>query len=386
MSKIPSIAMIPSGYKASKLYSVLPTDGTGDFTTSRASVATRVNENGLIEEVASNVPRLDYSDGTCPSLLLEPSATNLIVQSEDFSDASWVKLGTGTGTAAVITPNYAISPDGSLNASRLQCLLNGGTTTSDQSSIYALDSSGTSQSISVYMKSNNGSNQVIFLANTVGANDTVTVTSEWQRFEFNHATSNHTFSVGLRGATGSDDTADISIWGAQSESLSYATSYIKTVGTAQTRTADTANGSGNSTVINSTEGVLYFEGSALANDGTNRYISLSDGSTLNRVNIFFDSSNKLRVFYNGISGSISINIDTTINNKIAFKYKSGDSALWVNGTEVATRADSLSLVGLNLLSFDLSGGGGNIFNSKTKSVQVYTTALSDLELTNLTKI
>ena len=36
MSKIPSIAMIPSGYKASKLYSVLPTDGTGDFTTTRA--------------------------------------------------------------------------------------------------------------------------------------------------------------------------------------------------------------------------------------------------------------------------------------------------------------------------------------------------------------
>ena len=386
MATIPSIAMIPSGYKASKLYSVLPTNGDGDFTTSRASVATRVNENGLIEEVASNVPRLDYSDGGCPSLLLEPTATNLITYSEDFNNASWVKLGAGTGTAAVITPNYAISPDGSLNASRLQCLLNGGTTTSDQSLIYALDSSGTSQSISVYMKSNNGSNQVIFLANTFGANDTFTVTSEWQRFEFNHATSNHTFSVGLRGATGSDDTADISIWGAQSESLSYATSYIKTVGTTQTRTADTASGSGNSTVINSSEGVLYFEGSALANDGTNRYISLSDGSTLNRVNIFFDSSNKLRVFYNGISGSISINIDTTINNKIAFKYKSGDSALWVNGTEVATRADSLSLVGLNLLSFDLSGGGGNIFNSKTKSVQVYTTALSDLELTNLTKI
>ena len=73
---IPSIAMIPSGYKANKLYSVLPTNGDGDFTTTRNTVATRVNENGLIEEVASNVPRLDYSDGGCPSLLLEPTSTN----------------------------------------------------------------------------------------------------------------------------------------------------------------------------------------------------------------------------------------------------------------------------------------------------------------------
>ena len=39
MSKIPTIAMIPSGYKANKLYSVLPTNGDGDLTTSRASTA-----------------------------------------------------------------------------------------------------------------------------------------------------------------------------------------------------------------------------------------------------------------------------------------------------------------------------------------------------------
>ena len=74
---IPTLTMIPSGYKAGKLYSVLPTNGDGDFTTSRSSSATRVNKSGLIETVLSNVPRLDYSDGSCPSLLLEPQSTNL---------------------------------------------------------------------------------------------------------------------------------------------------------------------------------------------------------------------------------------------------------------------------------------------------------------------
>ena len=43
---IPSLAMIPSGYKDGKVYSVLPTNGE-DF--DRGSNATRVNKDGLIE-------------------------------------------------------------------------------------------------------------------------------------------------------------------------------------------------------------------------------------------------------------------------------------------------------------------------------------------------
>ena len=85
MSKIPTIAMIPSGYKGGStkgtVYSVLPTDGAGDFDFTRADKATRVNQLGLIELMDINVPRLDYSDGGCPSLLLEPSRSNIVVYS-----------------------------------------------------------------------------------------------------------------------------------------------------------------------------------------------------------------------------------------------------------------------------------------------------------------
>ena len=45
------VAMIPSGYKEDKLYSVLPNSGDGDFDFSRSSSATRVNSQGLIETV-----------------------------------------------------------------------------------------------------------------------------------------------------------------------------------------------------------------------------------------------------------------------------------------------------------------------------------------------
>jgi hypothetical protein len=82
-----SLALIPSGYKSGLLYSVIPDNGNGDFTHTRGSTATRVNAGGLIETMASGVPRLDYPliDGvvqSCPALLLEPSRTNDIERTD----------------------------------------------------------------------------------------------------------------------------------------------------------------------------------------------------------------------------------------------------------------------------------------------------------------
>ena len=111
MAIAPSLAMIPSGYKAQKVYSAVPTNGDGDFDFARSTSATRVNKDGLIEEVAVNVPRLDYSDGGCPSLLLEPSRTNLIQYSEDFSQSYWNKINTGYSTNSLISPNGTLTAD-----------------------------------------------------------------------------------------------------------------------------------------------------------------------------------------------------------------------------------------------------------------------------------
>ena len=47
----PSLAMIPSAYADSKVYSVLPNNGDGDFTFNRDSSATRIGQNGLIQTV-----------------------------------------------------------------------------------------------------------------------------------------------------------------------------------------------------------------------------------------------------------------------------------------------------------------------------------------------
>jgi hypothetical protein len=52
-----SLVMIPSAYKDGKLYSIKPTDGSGDFTFTRGSnlAATRVNSSGLIEKGRENL-------------------------------------------------------------------------------------------------------------------------------------------------------------------------------------------------------------------------------------------------------------------------------------------------------------------------------------------
>ena len=83
-----SLVVTPNGTKASKLYSVKPTDGSGDMTVVRATTATRVNSSGLIESSAINVPRLDYTGSTCPSILVEPQRTNILLNSETLATQS----------------------------------------------------------------------------------------------------------------------------------------------------------------------------------------------------------------------------------------------------------------------------------------------------------
>ena len=72
----PKLALLPAA-QGSKLYSVLPSSGVGDFDFTRSGSATRINSQGLIETVSSGVSRLNYPmiDGVvkgCPHHILEP--------------------------------------------------------------------------------------------------------------------------------------------------------------------------------------------------------------------------------------------------------------------------------------------------------------------------
>jgi len=112
---IPILALIPSGYKGQtstspKVYSVLPSDGSGDFTFNRNNgKATRVNKDGLIKEVLDDTPRLDYLNSTCPSLLLEGQKTNELSRSEDFNN--WTKINITIASDSTTSPSGDLSAD-----------------------------------------------------------------------------------------------------------------------------------------------------------------------------------------------------------------------------------------------------------------------------------
>ena len=409
---IPKLALIPSGVKAGKLYSVLPTNGDGDFTTTRNTVATRVNENGLIEEVASNVPRLDYSDGGCPSLLLENSSTNLITYSEAFDNAYWTKNGSS------VTSGF-VSPKGDLSAFKLVEDTSTGSHSLSASALVGVSDLATS----IYVKYA-GSEYIVIRSNSSGGaylnctfnlltgvntfngfTEDFKITSMpdgWLRISVGNRSSASAFRVNsfILSPTNVIDnnspshvgngTSGVYIFGAQLEQGSYATSYIKTVGTTQTRSADTANGAGNASTFNSSEGVLMMEIAALDNDGTFRMLSISDGTNNNRVRINFTSTSEqiqARLVVGGVTQAdlSQTSANVTSFNKIAISYKENDVKLYINGILIAsdTSASVPTIGTFTTLQFD-GGGATSPFYGNTKQIQYFDSALTDSELEKIT--
>jgi hypothetical protein len=117
-------------------------------------------------------------------------------------------------------------------------------------------------------------------------------------------------------------------------------------------------------------------------------ISISDGSTNNRLLIKYDNiSNRIEFFvFSGGVGEYSLivtSLTATSNNKILLKYKQNDFQVWVNGFELDANTSGNTPIGLSELSFD-DGTGGNDFYGKTKELGYYDTTLTDLELETLT--
>lgn len=410
----PNLAMIPSGVKATKVYSIMPESGVGDFTFARSSTAYRLNKDGLWETSASNLPRLHYdlSNGnpdSCPCLLLEPASTNALGYSELFS--SW------GSTRSAIVADSIMSPDGTVNASKMKDDGSTGTDTS-QRFLSVIVANGSDYTFSVFAKkgsmdfvalrtgnfSNGGGTGETFFNLATGAVGTTYVShtasiekypNGWYRCSIKftagtdlsgtvlirQASANGTSTVPL------DGNSFIYLWGAQFEQSSYATSYIKTTSNiSSTRSAETCNSAGDASTFNSEEGILFLEVAALANDSTYRMISMSDGGITNRITFFYqNSSNQFAFEGGGGLGVYNLSITQTNYNKIALSYKQNNCKVYLNGSLVGTDTSytGLSAGIITQLNFD-RGDGANDFYGKCKDIRYYDTeGMTDTEITNL---
>jgi hypothetical protein len=372
--------------------------------------------------ITNDIPRINYENGI-GNFLLEPQRTNVIESSEYLGDSSWIY------TRATQSANEAISPEGVQNAT---LIANTTDTGAHESGTYLGNYTNASLAVSFYAKKkdndylqfgiynsstkwaaqkiNLATGEILGSANTGFHNPPsgVSVTdvgNNWWRVEALFTTTltgaDETFylsltptdatptgSFGLYGGWTGATTENAYIYGVQVEQGSYPTSYIPTYGTSVTRVAETCNNAGNSDLFNDSEGVLYAEIAALDDELTFRHITISDGTTDNRINIrYTTTSNSISCLISG-GGVTALNVsdlvaDITDFTKVAIKYKSGDVAVWINGVETTTGAATFTITGLDTLSFDRGDGVGG-FYGKTKMVSAFKEALSDSELECLT--
>jgi hypothetical protein len=334
-------------------------------------------DNVSVKEVidTNNIPRISYdSNGDNGHILLEPTSTNKVTYSENFTQ--WIKT-----SGVTITSNYGISPDGTQNSTRLQL-------SSNNEQVYkSISHSGNTETATLFVKGTSGETIQFGVGNNISQGGTYTLNGQWQRIEQQN-TSGSVFIIGNKDLTATD----FEVWGAQLEELSYATSYIPTLtGSTETRATETATGAGSADLINSTEGVLYAEIAGLVDaDASDRVISLSDNSITNRVEMKLSSSGSIQGRFDSAADDITLTeagVTASNFNKIALVWSSGKCALFINGVkeqEDLTFNTFASDVLLDL-SFDSAYlGGSSNFYGKCKALAVFNEALSDSELTQLT--
>ena len=361
-------------------------DGSFNFTFVATSTSTQLRlyvyddgaygfwDNVSVVKVTNDtdLPRIDFTDGT-GSLLLEPQRTNSLPYSEDFTQ--WTVQ---SGTTITSNTTETLSPSGQYNASKI--VSNGSVGFYKQVAVTGVVSR------SIYLKSVTGTvNVKLKDPSLTVTTKTLLVTENWQRFELVES-NGHASQSGLW----VDDipSSGIYAWAAQIESGDYATSYIPTSGSTVTRSADVANNSGNADLFNDSEGVLYAEIAALADDGTFRLISISDGTGSNRVYIGFRNNSNMitSIIDDGGSSQATFNYtvtDTKSYHKVAIKYKENDVQFYVDGQQVGTDTSATIPSGLNSLQFT-SGALSSKFYGKVRNVQVFTEALTDEQLQKLT--
>ena len=393
---------------SSLLYIRIGCDGAGSIYIQDAQLEQGLVARDYIETtttaiyggITDNVPRLDYTDSSCPALLLEPQRTNNITQSEYFG--AWSTLNSS------VTNNSTTSPEGVTNAALCEYSITSGNG-------YIRLAHTAAETISFYIKykdvqwvmvylSGLGAGKFIDIQNgVVGGNvgsgataEIVDAGNDWKRVILKSSSANITqTSIYAAASDGSYASITLSggiyLYGAQAEAGSYATSYIPTYGSAVTRNGDAASKTGISSLIGQTEGTLFVEANLTDVDSTTTrgIAELNNGGTLSRITLFRNSNGTIRLFVrDGGTAQMDETYATPPSGvtKIAIGYAANDIVFYVNGTQVATDTAATIPACSDLDLGQMEGNLTKTLGDSVKQALLFKTRLSNEELAQLTAL
>lgn len=386
-----SLLLIPSGYKANKLYSEIPTNGNGDLTWARTSTAIRTNSSSLLESMATGVPRLSYMYGSCPAVLLEPQRTNLLVNSGmtggGATPTGYTSLITGSTTAVTSIKNNSFTAYRFSGTSQRAFFVQSiGTTisTTYNFSVYC-------ESVTTTLPVNeiiSGGSIVAYYKNGVFITGTTNIEAGNLYSIILTATSTST-DIRLGAGVGANVTANIVLSMPQFEQGAYSTTFILTPTSATaTRVADSFSRSNIYTngLISASGGTWFVElrgNVAYKRDAFSDGLRVADVATgsNNGFEIRNDGGFSYLIINKRISGASTTLFSTsTSTTKIAIKWNGTSADIFVNGTK------QVSATAFTTTNMEFLAGSALDVPKFIQQMALFPTPLSDAQCQTLTTL
>jgi hypothetical protein len=346
--------------------------------------------------ITDNTPRLDYTDSSCPALLLEPQRTNALAYSEYFN--AW-NLSGGT-----LTPNDTTSPEGLQNASLYTedtstnyHRFNIAAAATNSNKVYSVYAKLADGAVNKWLTIDNGPTAWFDLENGVVGNaqgsvviDIEPVGNGWYRCIYhNPASTTGGIYIGIAASNGGSGNHTGSglpafyAYGAQCEdNVTYATSYIPTYGSSVSRVADA---SATLTLPDALENnyTIFLELERMVPRLTNATDMISFyGSGSSRIRVMAHNPDYFRLRMYAADGSTSGSFYDTSGNfaqgnnyKSAIVYNNGTFKVFGNGSMYNSADIEIDITAVVLRQ-----------ESILKQLLTFPTALTDAEAIALTTI
>ena len=369
-------------------------------THTRASSATGIDPAGRVSEVSSNVPRLVFDQGEALGYLSEESRTNLLTNSEDFTNIAWIKsrVTISANTIETLSPNGSSSADKmvgtnglNLNYTEQSLSLTPNTYTATvyvknsgildfRLSVVHVGVSPTTSSITLNFASEQTTSSGIITSSSVDK-----LQNGWYRLSITYNITASVISHRIRlsnhiaDSITSNGVDGVYIFGAMVEIGSFPTSYIKTLGTAVVRSADAMTRTLGQE-WNPNEGTFVVEFELVNTSGDLRIIG--NGTSVRILYVVYG----MLYAYDGVNtlnlGAVQAGVKNIVSISISKQYFYASLNSGVAKYSPSHNGNLLSTNQIKMMS-DTSAG---TVNGTIKRIKYYPRAFDSITLQRLSKL